>query len=237
MKHLGENEMESILIVDDEEEIVELLDFYMGNSGYKTFKAYNGKEAMEIFQKENISIIILDVMLPGLNGKEVLRRIRQKSSIPILFLSAKGEDMDKIDGLFLGADDYMSKPFNPMEVVARVKALLRRSSIFNNNDEVNCITTIGDLNLDEKICRVYKNNIDMELTAFEYKLLAFLMKNKNRVYTKAQLFEQVWEKDYLGDESIIMVYISKIREKIEDNPKKPKFIKTIKGLGYVLEEN
>ena len=231
--------MTSILIVDDEVEIVELIDFYMGNNGYKTYKAYNGNEALEIFERETIDIIVLDIMMPGSNGKEVLRKIRQKSRVPILFLSAKGEDIDKIDGLFLGADDYMAKPFNPMELIARVNALLRRSYIFNiNNDQPKAsIITIDNLKLNEELCRAYKNDMELELTAFEYKLLVFLIKNKNKVFTKGQLYEQVWDEAYLGDERIIMVYISKLREKIEDNPKEPKYIKTIRGLGYMFERN
>jgi len=231
--------MTSVLIVDDEVEIVELIDFYMGNNGYKTYKAFNGNEALEIFEKEAIDIIVLDIMMPGCSGKDVLRKIRQKSGVPILFLSAKGEDMDKIDGLFLGADDYMSKPFNPMELIARVNALLRRSCFFNNNNNKQnaSITIIDNLKLDEELCRAYKNDIELELTAFEYKLLVFLIKNKNKVFTKGQLYEQVWDEAYLGDERIIMVYISKLRDKIEDNSKEPKYIKTIRGLGYMFERN
>lgn len=229
--------MYSVLIVDDEEEIVELIEFYMKNNGYRVHKAYNGKDAIEVVRKENIDIIILDIMMPGLNGKEVLKNIRRKNNMPIIFLSAKGEDIDKIEGLFLGADDYMSKPFNPMELIARVNALLRRSSMSNNQENIDNFTTIGCLKLDEKMCKVYKNGIDLKLTAFEYKLMSFFMKNKNRVFTKAQLYEQVWQMPYLEVDSNIMVYISKLRIKIEDNPKEPKFIKTVKGLGYVLEEN
>lgn len=229
--------MESVLIADDEEEIVELIDYYMVNSGYKTYKAYNGMDALDTFQKKKIDIVILDVMMPHIDGKEVLRKIRYNSNIPILFLSAKGEDIDKIDGLFLGADDYMSKPFNPMELVARVKALLRRSSPSADKEPVNHITIIGNIKLDEKMCRIYLNNKALQLTAFEYKLLAYFIRNKNRILTKAQLYEEVWQEPYLGDEGIIMVYISKLREKIEENPRDPKYIKTIRGLGYIFEGN
>lgn len=230
--------MNSILIVDDDKEIVELIDFYMKNNGYNTYKAFNGKEALEIFQKEQIDIVILDIMMPGLDGKEVLRKIREKSSTPIIFLSAKGEDIDKIDGLFLGADDYLAKPFNTLELIARVKALLRRSTIFNNTKEESNLTIINKhLKLDEESCKVYKDDMEVQLTSFEYKLICFFMKNKNKVFTKGQLYEEVWGQCYLGDEKIIMVYISKLREKIEDNPKEPKFIKTIRGLGYIFEGN
>ncbi|SHJ24738.1 DNA-binding response regulator, OmpR family, contains REC and winged-helix (wHTH) domain [Clostridium cavendishii DSM 21758] len=230
--------MESVLIVDDEEEIVELLDFYMKNNGYNTYKAFNGKEAIKVFEEESIDIIILDIMMPECDGKEVLKRVRAKSGVPILFLSAKGEDIDKIDGLFLGADDYIAKPFNPMEIVARVKALLRRSAVFNNKEEKkDHIINVANLRLDEMACKLYKDNLEVELTSVEYKLIAFFIKNQNRVFTKGQLYENVWQESYLGDERIIMVYISKLREKIEINPKEPKFIKTIRGLGYIFEGN
>jgi DNA-binding response OmpR family regulator len=204
--------LNSVLVVDDEKEIVELIDFYLKNNEYNTYRAFNGKEALEIFEKEQIDIIILDIMMPKLDGKEVLRKIRNKSNTPIIFLSAKGEDIDKIDGLFLGADDYLAKPFNPIELIARVKALLRRSTVFNNQREESTSIIIN-----------------------EYKLICFLMKNQNKVFTKGQLYEQVWDQSYLGDEKIIMVYISKLRDKIEYNPKEPKFIKTIRGLGYIFE--
>lgn len=227
--------MASVLIVDDEAEIVELIDFYMKNNGYKVCKAYNGQEALDIFRREEIDIILLDIMMPVYDGKEVLRRIRQTSHVPVLFLSAKGEDLDKIEGLFLGADDYLSKPFNSMELIARVQAVLRRSQIVTQQEKEDDLTIIKDLRLDEKSCKLYKKDVDLKLTAFEYRLIAYLMKNKNRVFTKAQLYEAVWEEAYLGDESIIMVYISKLRDKIEEHPKEPQFIKTIRGLGYIFE--
>lgn len=228
--------MNSVLVVDDEKEIVELIDFYLKNNGYNTFRALNGKEALEIFEKEQVDIIVLDIMMPELDGKEVLRKVREKSNTPIIFLSAKGEDIDKIDGLFLGADDYLAKPFNPIELIARVKALLRRSIVFNNQPEESTIIVINEhLKLDEKACKIYKDNEELQLTSFEYKLMCFLMKNKNKVFTKGQLYEQVWDQSYLGDEKIIMVYISKLRDKIEDTLKEPKYIKTIRGLGYMFE--
>ncbi len=227
--------MASVLIVDDEAEIVELLDYYMKNNGYKVYKAYNGQEAVAIFEREEIDIVLLDIMMPVYDGKEVLRRIRQTSHVPVLFLSAKGEDLDKIEGLFLGADDYLSKPFNPMELIARVQAVLRRSQFAISQEKGDCLTVIKDLRLDEKSCKLYKKDVDLKLTAVEYRLIAYFMKNKNRVFTKAQLYEAVWEEAYLGDESIIMVYISKLREKIEEHPKEPQYIKTIRGLGYIFE--
>ncbi|OCA96626.1 DNA-binding response regulator [Clostridium beijerinckii] len=228
--------MNSVLVVDDEKEIVELIDFYLKNNGYNTFRALNGNEALEIFEKEQVDIMILDIMMPGLDGKEVLRKVREKINTPIIFLSAKGEDIDKIDGLFLGADDYLAKPFNPIELIARVKALLRRSIVFNNQLEESTSIVINEhLKLDEKACKIYKDDKELQLTSFEYKLMNFLMNNRNKVFTKGQLYEHVWDQSYLGDEKIIMVYISKLREKIEDSPKEPKYIKTIRGLGYMFE--
>ncbi|WP_341479747.1 response regulator transcription factor [Clostridium beijerinckii] len=228
--------LNSVLVVDDEKEIVELIDFYLKNNGYNTFRALNGNEALEIFEREQVDIIILDIMMPGLDGKEVLRKVREKISTPIIFLSAKGEDIDKIDGLFLGADDYLAKPFNPIELIARVKALLRRSIVFNNQLEESTSIVINEhLKLDEKACKIYKDDKELQLTSFEYKLMNFLMNNRNKVFTKGQLYEHVWDQSYLGDEKIIMVYISKLREKIEDSPKEPKYIKTIRGLGYMFE--
>ncbi len=210
----------------------------MRNSGHNTYKAFNGREGLEIFEKEHIDLIILDIMMPLFDGKEVLRKVREKDNVPVVFLSAKGEDIDKIDGLFLGADDYISKPFNPLELVARVTALLRRSTIFNKNKEESEIMVIDEyLKLNEKTCKVYKDNLELQLTSVEYKLINFLMKNKNKVFTKRQLYEKVWEQSYLEDERIIMVYISKLREKIEVNPKEPKYIKTVRGLGYIFESN
>ncbi|WP_341424935.1 response regulator transcription factor [Clostridium beijerinckii] len=228
--------LNSVLVVDDEKEIVELIDFYLKNNGYNTFRALNGNEALEIFEKEQVDIMILDIMMPGLDGKEVLRKVREKINTPIIFLSAKGEDIDKIDGLFLGADDYLAKPFNPIELIARVKALLRRSIVFNNQLEESTSIVINEhLKLDEKACKIYKDDKELQLTSFEYKLMNFLMNNRNKVFTKGQLYEHVWDQSYLGDEKIIMVYISKLREKIEDSPKEPKYIKTIRGLGYMFE--
>lgn len=227
--------METILIADDEEEIVKLISFYMRNNGYRIFKAGSGKEALKVFEQEDIDLMILDIMMPMMDGKEVLKQVRKKSQVPVLFLSAKGDDLDKIEGLVLGADDYLSKPFNPMELMARVQAVLRRSSKHVKTEEQDSAKVIGDLLLDEKTCRLYKKKVDLKLTAQEYKLINFMMKNANRVFTKAQLYEQVWEADALGDDNIIMVYVSKLREKIEDHPKEPQFIKTVKGLGYIFE--
>lgn len=230
--------IKKILIVDDETEIRELLKIYLKNHGYKTFDASNGLEALSVLKDNDIDLILVDIMMPKLDGIEFVKKIRKDSVIPIIFLSAKSEDMDKIFGLQIGADDYIAKPFNPLEVVSRVQALLRRVEKYTNKDENNKddIIEIGDLKLDTISCILYKSGNIKEITSYEYKILSMFLKNPGRVYTKAQIYETAWGEDYLGDENIIMVYISKIRDKIEDNPKKPKYLKTIRGLGYRFEK-
>lgn len=231
--------IKNILVIDDENEIRELLKIYLSNHGYKVSEASNGLDALSILDDNNINLILVDIMMPKLDGIEFVKKLRIYSAIPIIFISAKSEDMDKIFGLQVGADDYIAKPFNPLEVVSRVQSLLRRVEKYSAKTENNLkgIIEIGDLKLDTERCELYKGEILKKLTSYEYKILFMLMKNPSRVYTKAQIYENVWGKDYLGDENIIMVYISKIREKIEDNPKKPKYLKTIRGLGYRFENN
>lgn len=232
----GEIFLKNILIVDDEVEILELLKVYLSNNNFNVWKAHDGEKALEIFRSNDIHLVILDIMMPKIDGIETVKRLRKESNVPIMFLSAKGEDMDIIHGLGVGADDYMSKPFNPLEVVARVQALLRRFNHLNNGNNKECIR-IGDLYIDPDYCQVYKNSKEVIMTSMEYKLLLFFMQNPGRVFTKVQLYEQVWGQDYIGNENIIMVYISKLREKIEENPKKPIFLKTIRGIGYRFERN
>lgn len=227
-----------ILIVDDETEIRELLKIYLNNHGYKTFEGNNGLEALSILKDNDIDLILVDIMMPKLDGIEFVKRVRKDSGIPIIFLSAKSEDMDKIFGLQIGADDYIAKPFNPLEVVSRVQSLLRRVEKYSARNKSNeeTIVEIGDLKLDIISCELYKSGNLKELTSYEYKILSMFMKNPGRVYTKSQIYETAWGEDYFGDENIIMVYISKIRDKIEENPKKPKYLKTIRGLGYRFEK-
>jgi DNA-binding response OmpR family regulator len=231
--------MAKILVVDDEIEIVELLKIYLINSGYQVFKAFNSEEALTILDREEIDAAILDIMLPKVDGFGLLVKIREKYNFPIMFLSARGEDMDKISGLGMGADDYMVKPFNPLEVIARIQALLRRSSKINSGstdaDKTGFLVSFGDLTLNTEACELYKKGKLIQITSMEYKLLLFFLENPNRVFTKQQLYDKVWGEDYLSDDNIIMVYISKLREKIEDNPKEPRYIKTIRGLGYRFE--
>lgn len=227
-----------ILIVDDETEIRELLKIYLNNHGYRTFEASNGLEALSIFYDNDIDLILVDIMMPKVDGIEFVKRIRKDCVIPIIFLSAKSEDIDKIFGLQIGADDYIAKPFNSLEVVSRVQALLRRVEKYSAASESNeeKIIEIGDIKLDTISCILYKSGDIKEITSYEYKILSMFMKNPGRVYTKAQIYEKAWGEDYIGDENIVMVYISKIRDKIEDNSKKPKYLTTIRGLGYRFEK-
>lgn len=230
--------IKNILVIDDESEIRELLKIYLKNHGYNILEASNGLDALSIFCDKDIDLVLVDIMMPKLDGIEFVKRLRQDSVIPIIFISAKSEDMDKIFGLQIGADDYIAKPFNPLEVISRVQSLLRRVEKYSVNSKANeeRIIEIGDLKLDMEGCELCKSGKVKELTSYEYKILSMFMKTPSRVYTKAQIYETAWGEGYLGDENIIMVYISKIREKIEDNPKKPKYLKTIRGLGYRFEK-
>ncbi|MGG0814742.1 response regulator transcription factor [Paenibacillus alvei] len=230
--------MKIILIIDDEAEIRELLTIYLTNHGYATITAGNGVEAMTILQEQPIDLVIADIMMPQMDGLELLKKTRQNSQIPFLFISAKSDDMDKIYGLQLGADDYVGKPFNPLEVVSRVQALFRRidSHAKPDKQEQECIE-IGDVRLNIRSCQLFKSGIQKELTSYEFKILELLMREAGRVLTKAHIYEQVWGEEYIGDENLIMVYISKIREKIEDNPRKPIYLITIRGLGYRFEKS
>jgi DNA-binding response OmpR family regulator len=176
-------------------------------------------------------------MMPGMDGLELLKRMRPHYPVPFLFISAKSDDMDKIYGLQLGADDYVGKPFNPLEVVSRVQAIFRRMDAFAKAEKQEQeVLEIGDIKLDLESCKLFKSDLAKEITSYEFKILALLMGQAGRVLTKAHIYEQVWGEEYMGDENIIMVYISKLREKIEDNPRKPVHLITIRGLGYRFEK-
>lgn len=225
---------EKVLVVEDESDIRELLELHLLKEGYKVFTAKDGEEALEIFNKEKIDIALLDVMMPKVNGFKVIKSIREVSDIPIIFITARGEEEDKILGLGLGADDYVSKPFSPSEVIARVQAHLRRYFSYSHNNREELI--YSDLILDKKSCEVRKDGEIIQLNAKEYKLLYLFMENVGRVFTKKQLYENVWEEDYYGDSNTIMVHISHLRDKIEGNPKNPSYLKTVRGIGYKMEK-
>lgn len=228
--------MKKILLVEDSNEIIELIKIYLEQEEYDILTAGDGEEAIELFETEELHLIVLDIMLPKLNGYEVIKRIRKQSNIPVIILSAKTQDTDKILGLNLGADDYLSKPFNPLELVARINAQMRRFYNLGGSRELqNERITIGDLTLDQRECKLYRDNEEIELTYMEYKLLKLFMTEPGRVFTKAQLFETVWENEYYTDNTVV-VYISKLRDKIEKDAKNPKIIKTVRGLGYRFEK-
>ncbi|WP_085828978.1 response regulator transcription factor [Clostridium massiliodielmoense] len=234
--------MAEILIADDEEEIIELLSLYLEKDKHCIYSAVNGLEAFEIISNNKVDIAIIDIMMPKIDGYHLIKNIREKYDIPIIMLSAKSEYSDKILGLDLGADDYVTKPFNAMEVVARVNAQLRRYNKLKKNTYVNpkekkSYLECGNLRLNINTCTLYKDNIEVYLTSTEYKIISYLLENKGRVFTKKQIFEYVWEEPFYGDDNAIMVHISNLRDKVEDDSKNPKYIKTIRGLGYKLDAN
>lgn len=230
--------MYNILVVDDDKEIVNAIEIYLKKEGYKIFKAYNGDEALNIIQKEEIHLIILDIMMPKKDGIETLEEIRKEKTIPVIMLSAKSEDYDKIEGLNSGADDYITKPFNPLELIARVNSNIRRYTQFGaiKQDTSEKMYKTGGLILDDETKKVFADGNEIKLTATEFKILKFLIKNKGKVFSIPQIYENVWKEESFAAENIIAVHIRHIREKIEINPKEPKYLKVIWGIGYKIED-
>lgn len=229
--------MYNILIAEDDRDISNLLRLYFEGEGYSVCCVENGNEVLAITINKNIHIAVLDIMMPGLNGFEVTKSLRSKSDIPIIIISAKNMYEDKILGLSLGADDYLAKPFNPLEVVARVKSVLRRTYEFSGNNFIkDDILKNGSLEINLNSATVKNNNKEVFLTTTEYKILVFLMKYLGRIFTKEQIWEHINGTYLEGDESTVMVHISKLRGKIEDNPQNPRYIKTIRGLGYKIDK-
>ena len=229
--------MKNILIVEDSQEIIDLIKIYLEQEEYSIYEACDGESAINIFEKEEIHLVVLDIMLPKLNGYEVIKRLRKRSNVPVIILSAKNQDADKILGLNLGADDYLAKPFNPLELVARINAQMRRFYDFGGSKEKQDEKVIiGDLMLDQRECKLYKKDKEIDLPYMEYKLLKLFMTEPGRVFTKAQIFELVWESEYYYTDNTVVVYISKLRDKIEDDSKNPQMIKTVRGLGYRFEK-
>ncbi|GGM30454.1 DNA-binding response regulator [Paraliobacillus quinghaiensis] len=222
-----------ILIVEDEKEIGDLVRDYLQASGYEVMLAHDGEEGLRLFQKSQPILVVLDVMLPKINGIDVCRSIREESTIPIIMISAKKSETDKIIGLGIGADDYIAKPFSPGELVARIKAQLRRYKDFATSKESSL--KFGDLVIDEKGFMVMLADKKVELSAKEFQILIFLAKHKGQVFSKEQLFDKIWGFDSYGDMSAVTVYIRKIREKIEQEPSDPQYIKTVWGVGYKFD--
>ena len=231
--------MYNILVVDDDKEIVNAIEIYLSKEGYNILKAYDGMEALKIIEKnDNIHLILLDIMMPKLDGISTANLIRKDKSIPIIMLSAKSEDYDKITGLNNGADDYITKPFNPLELIARVNSQIRRythlGSIADKQQEGNTYWS-GELVINDDTKQVTVEGKDVKLTPTEYNILKFLTKNKGIVYSIEQIYQNVWEDECYGAENIIAVHIRHIREKIEINPREPKYLKVIWGIGYKIE--
>lgn len=229
--------MYNILVCDDDKEIVRAIEIYLIGEKYHVLKAYNGQEAIDILEKNEVHLVLIDVMMPVLDGIRATLKIRETSGVPIIILSAKTEDNDKILGLNIGADDYIAKPFNPMELLARVKAQLRRYTVFGNaaheNDEN--VYKVGDLMIDDTNKVVTVMDEVIKLTPIEYNILKLLVKNKGRVFSIKEIYENIWKEEALSADNTVAVHISHIREKIEINPKEPKYLKVVWGVGYKIE--
>lgn len=238
MKETYMNEKALILIAEDDPDIVALLKLYLEKEGYKVISAPDGRQALALVHENAVDLGIFDIMMPGMDGFELIREVRKDHGFPVLVLSARSQDEDKIKGLNLGADDYLSKPFNPLEVVARVKAMLRRYHQLNaqKDDAEEEVYRTGDLELNMTAMTFTKKGEEIALTPMELKILALLMKTPGRVYTKVQIFEQINGTYLEGDDRTLMVHISNLRDKIEDDSRNPVYLKTIRGLGYKVEK-
>jgi DNA-binding response OmpR family regulator len=226
----------NILICDDDREIVEALEVYMKNEGYEVFKAYDGVEALDIVKKEDIHLILMDIMMPRLDGMRTTMKIREEKNIPIIMLSAKSEDYDKIMGLNTGADDYITKPFNPLELIARVKSQLRRYVDLGSFEKKTGTYKSGGLVVDEDAKAVYLDGEPVAVTPIELGILKLLTKNAGKVFSMEQIYESVWEEVAYNPENTVAVHVRRIREKIEINPKEPKYLKVVWGIGYKIEK-
>ncbi|WP_223070165.1 response regulator transcription factor [Paenibacillus caui] len=228
---------ETILIIDDDKDIVDFIKAYLSNDGYKVLTACDGTQGNEILDANEVDLMILDIMMPGIDGIEVCRRIRQQHVVPIILLSAKSTEMDKLIGLSTGADDYIVKPFSPLELTARVKAQIRRYKYLNNQSTSSEPDTINiqGLTIDEQARKVALYGKPIELTKTEYDILLLLAKHPNRVFTSEEIFESVWKEKYFQSNNTVMVHISRLREKIEENPRKAEIIKNVWGVGYKIE--
>lgn len=231
--------MYNILVCDDDKEIVEAIEIYLSQEGYRILKAYDGIEALNILEKEEVHLLLLDVMMPRLDGIRATLKIRENNSIPIIILSAKSEDADKILGLNVGADDYVTKPFSPLELVARVKSQLRRYTQFGGNvqETKDQVYESGGLCINDDRKEVTVDGEPVKLTPIEYNILLLLMKNQGRVFSINQIYESIWNEKAIGADNTVAVHIRHIREKIEINPKEPRYLKVVWGVGYKIEKS
>lgn len=230
--------MFNILVCDDDKEIVDAIDIYLSQEGYHILKAYDGLQAIEIMKKEEVHLILLDIMMPNLDGIRATRKIRETSSVPIIMLSAKSEDVDKILGLNIGADDYITKPFNPLELIARVKSQLRRYTQLGNlaTEEKEAVYVCGGLVVNDDLKTVTVDGEPVKLTPIEYNILVLLIKNQGKVFSIEQIFENIWNEEAIGADNTVAVHIRHIREKIEINPREPRYLKVVWGIGYKIEK-
>ncbi|MEI3613512.1 response regulator transcription factor [Pseudogracilibacillus sp. SO30301A] len=230
----------NLLIIEDDPEISEMIANYLEKEGYQSTVVHDGEEALRQFESKRFDLVLLDLMLPKLNGLEVLRRIRAQSQVPILILSAKDGEADKALGLRIGADDYIAKPFSPIELAARVEASIRRATQYSNTDHENepesQVLSVGELIIDPDNFKVLKRNKEIKLTAKEFQILKLFVQHPTRVYTKAMLYRLVWNEEYYHDDNVINVHMRRLREKIEDDPSNPRYICTLWGIGYRLGE-
>ena len=230
--------MANILVCDDDREIVDAIDIYLKNEGYHVIKAYDGEQAVSILQEEEIHLLIIDIMMPKMDGLRATLKIRETSSIPIIILSAKSEDEDKIKGLNIGADDYVTKPFNPLELMARVRSNLRRYTTLGSIDQVENahIYQVGGLKMNDDTKEVEVDGEAVKLTPIEYNILLLLVKNQGKVFSINQIYENIWNEDAIGADNTVAVHIRHIREKIEINPRDPRYLKVVWGVGYKVEK-
>ena len=230
--------MYNVLVCDDDREIVEAIEIYLSQEGYKVLKAYDGEEALKVLDREKVDLLIIDVMMPKLDGIRATLKIREKKNMPIIILSAKSEDADKILGLNVGADDYMTKPFNPLELTARVKSQLRRyTQLGSTIDKSNqAVYAVGGLSIDDEQKEVTVDGEPVRLTPIEYNILLLLVKNQGKVFSIDQIYESIWNEEALGADNTVAVHIRHIREKIEINPKDPRYLKVVWGVGYKVEK-
>lgn len=227
----------TILVCDDDREIVDAIEIYLSQEGYRILKAYDGVQAVEMLEQEDVQLLLIDIMMPKLDGLRATLKIREKSSIPIIILSAKSEDADKILGLNIGADDYVTKPFNPLELVARVKSQLRRyTKLGNAMDENQKIYQTGGLVMNDDLKEVTVDGEQVKLTPIEYNILLLLVKNEGKVFSINQIYESIWNEDAIGADNTVAVHIRHIREKIEINAKEPRYLKVVWGIGYKVEK-
>ena len=228
--------MYNIVICDDEKDIVDAIAIYLTSQGYNIFKAYNGKEAVELVGSMKVHLVVMDIMMPVMDGISAMSKIRENSNVPVILLTAKSEDTDKITGLSFGADDYVTKPFNPLELMARVKSQIRRYVSLGSMEKKDSLIVTGGLALDLDSKEITLDGEKVKLTATEYGILEYLMKNIGRVLSTNQIYEAVWKEPSFQTEKTVTVHIRRIREKIEINPKEPKYLKVVWGIGYKIEK-